>query len=296
MKKIRIFLLLTLVTTCFWSCQEEKLGPSVIQDSDAEFTEMDKWLYDNLTVPYNINVMYKLKDIQTNTDYNVVPATPSKCLALAKVVKYLWASTYDEYLGADFLRAASFRELQFEGTYQYSSSAIYKATASAGIKVTLCGINSLTLSNLKDPNYVSDEYLKTMFHEHTHILNQKKPYPASFGNVCGPDYLGDDYGTRSDTSAYKLGFITPYAGSSAGEDMAEMVSIYVTKKAYWETVMKWESPNVESSGGKTDVAKLNEKLSIVREYMKNSWNIDLDELRALYEARQANLANLDLSF
>ena len=66
--------------------------------------------------------------------------------------------------------------------------------------------------------------------------------------------------------------ISAYAQHSHVEDFAEMLSIYITNpKTQWDAWM--------TEAG-TDGAKLiQQKLDIVRSYMKTQWKIDLDKLR-----------------
>ncbi|GHT61992.1 hypothetical protein AGMMS50239_14150 [Bacteroidia bacterium] len=288
MKNIGKYIVLLFLFMTFWSCKEEELGPSVISDDSSVATAFDIWLNDNYVKPYNIKVYYKLKDIQTNRDYNVIPADPAKSWALAKVVKFLWAGTVDEYSGSDFLKMYSFREFQMEGTYEYNANTIILATASGGIKIVFCGVNNLRLNDLTNADYMVQTYIKTMYHEYTHILNQKKVVDATYGNISGSDYLGDDWTTRNTATANSLGFVSPYAGHSPGEDFAELTSIYITfGQNNWDNILK--------NAGTAGAAKLSEKLDIATTYFKNSWDIDINEFRKLFEQRKADLINLDVN-
>ena len=77
-----------------------------------------------------------------------------------------------------------------------------------------------------------------------------------------------------------------------------MLSCYVTTSpADWELMMQ------EAEKGETglDLGKnitgrtlLEEKLAIVREYMQDYWNIDIDRLRSAVMHRGAELGTLDL--
>lgn len=287
-KKTGKYIVLLLLFAVVGSCSDDKIGPSVIVDDDSTPTAFDIWLNANFVKPYNIRVYYKIKDIYTDTDFNIVPANTENSWGLARVIKYLWAETFDEYSGEEFLKYNSFRELQMEGTYRYQTSTYVKATASAGIKIVFCGVNNLRMSDLLNADYMTDTYIKTMFHEYTHILNQKKVYDATFGNICGTDYIGDDWTTRSTEQANALGFVTPYSGHSSGEDFAETLSVYL---AFGQN--NWE--NILATAGTEGAGKISEKLDIIISYLKNSWDIELNELRAVFEARKANLINLDLT-
>ncbi|MDR1783981.1 MAG: putative zinc-binding metallopeptidase [Dysgonamonadaceae bacterium] len=304
MKKILLYsTMLITAAVMLYSCDKDELGPSVIQDSTATETAMDKWFIENFNKPYNIDVIYKLRDIDADAydsddgssyGFNLVPADQAKSFALAQIIKYLWAGVFEDYLGADFIKENGFRQIQFEGTYRYKSASYTKATASKGVRIVFCGVNNVNMSKIKDGDFVSSEYMKTMYHENTHILNQKKAYPAEFANVNGADYIGDDWTTRGDTTVFQLGFISSYAGHSASEDFAEILSYYVTQYSYWNYVMNWKSPKIDNGGGQTDSAKLTEKLTIVRDYMKDAWGIDIDTLREIYEQKAASLGSLEL--
>jgi hypothetical protein len=64
------------------------------------------------------------------------------------------------------------------------------------------------------------------------------------------------------------------------------MSIYVTNPAsYWNNIIK--------NAGE-GAAKINAKFEIVYNYMLNSWNIDLNELRDVIQERQAQIGTLDL--
>jgi len=289
MKENIIYWLLALSSALFWSCKEDALGPSVIQDETENMTAMDQWLYDNFTKPYNIRIYYKLKDYDTDADnyaYNIVPADPAKSFALAQIIKYFWAGTFEEYLSPEFVMANGFREMQFEGTYRYKQSSYTKATAAAGIRIVFCGVNNLNLNNIKNVDDIIDSYVRTMYHENTHILNQKKPYSADFVNINGADYLGSDWTTRTDAQAQQLGFVDSYAGESAGEDFAQIVAYYITRRAQWNAAV--------ANAGAEGADKMNSKLSIVMDYMKDAWGIDMDALRELFEQRAAAFSNYEI--
>ena len=90
----------------------------------------------------------------------------------------------------------------------------------------------------------------------------------------------------SDAEAQQNGFISQYASSEAGEDFVELLSIYVTNsEAYWNNII-----NNAGDGA----AKITAKFDIVYNYMLNSWNIDLNELRDEILSRQTQIETLDL--
>ena len=148
-----------------------------------------------------------------------------------------------------------------------------------------------------DPAYLNYYYFKTMHHEFGHILNQTKPYSTDFDKISGPDYVSDtwsskypkkteDYAQGYNVASLQDGFISPYASKEASEDFVELVSIYVTN-----TTGKWNE--MMTIAGTSGSAIIKQKFEIVYNYMMNSLNIDLNELRDVIQARQAELSNQD---
>ena len=85
----------------------------------------------------------------------------------------------------------------------------------------------------------------------------------------------------------KEGYISTYARSEAREDFAELLSFYVT-----DTPTKWNE-RLQRAGTK-GASLINQKMAIIKSYMQNSWNINLDDLRDSVLRRGKNLRNIDL--
>jgi substrate import-associated zinc metallohydrolase lipoprotein len=289
MKKFK-FLVFGLFSICFlFSCEEEKLNDnSIIQDSTTVQTDFDRWLLSNYTYPYNINFMYKMKDIESSLGYELVPAEATKCLAVAKIVKYMWLETYDQISGIDFMRGNSPKVILLVGSMAINSSGQVLATAESGMKITLYSINDLNIANL---NYSQLRgYIKTIFHESAHIFHQKKLFSLDFEAECRNDYVEDNWNesTETEAKAFQLGFVSRYARKNPKEDFAEMLSIFVTQgQANWD--------NILSLAGASGAAHINNKFDIMKNYFQDSWKIDIFELRRIFEARLATLNNLDLN-
>ena len=86
----------------------------------------------------------------------------------------------------------------------------------------------------------------------------------------------------------RAGFISPYSMENAGEDIAELQSYYITT-----TPQKWEEKLTKA--GKPGRAIIEHKLEILRNYLKSSWNIDLDQLRDAVLRRSHQVTTLDLN-
>ena len=238
-----------------------------------------------------------MEDIEADMKYTLAPAMPDKCIALSKVIKYLWLEAYDEVAGLTFTRTYTPRVIHMIGSGAYNTNnTVVLGTAEGGLKITLYRVNDI------DPEHVTaaqlnDAYLKTMHHEFAHILHQTKNYSTEYQNITGKDYIGDDWSSNSQTEALarSKGFISRYARYSADEDFVEMISIFVTRdEAAWEALLK-ASETVAEGNKETGRALLEQKFEIVKDYMKNSWNIDIYKLRTVVQRRGDSLGQLDLT-
>ena len=88
--------------------------------------------------------------------------------------------------------------------------------------------------------------------------------------------------------AWQAGFVSPYAMSEAREDFVENIAIYVTHDEYY-----WKS--MLAAAGESGEAIINKKFNIVYNYMRDTWGIDLDDLRSVVLRRQDEIYSLDLN-
>ncbi len=252
----------------------------------------DLWLQKNYTSPYNIDFKYKMEDIESDYSYTLVPADSAKSAKLAILVKYLWLDSYAEVMGQDFVKSYVPRVIHLVGSPAYNSNGtMVLGTAEGGLKVTLYMVNSLTDEVLTNYATMTSYYFHTMHHEFTHILNQKKPYDTSFNKITESGYVSGNWYQVDDSEAHGKGFVTPYAMSEGTEDFAEMLSVYITySAAQWQAILD----DAKTNGGTEAVEALEQKLNIVRNYMSESWNCDIDQLRSTILRRGSEMKSLDL--
>lgn len=270
----------------FASCQKDGLDPhSVIKVETAPQNDFDRWLLDNFVNPYNIDFKYRYEMNESDLNYYTVPANYDDAVRMAHLVKYLCIDTYDELAGSDFTRNYFPKMFFLIGEWEYNNNGTYiLGTAEGGKKILLSGVNYLNTVLEMGPDKLNYYYIKTIHHEFTHILNQTKDFPTDFGQITGSGYVADNWSKEPYNEEYlKNGFISAYAQQSATEDFAEMLSIYVTKtQTYWDEQLK-------AAG--SSASYINAKLDIVRDYMKTSWSIDIDELRTIISRRQYDVVS-----
>lgn len=300
MNKLTISILLSLLLLLSCS-QDEEFGPSIFDMEDqlvegSASYEFDAWLRQAYLVPYNLDFRYRMEDVGSDMDYNLVPTSFEKAQQMAKLVKYLWFDVYGTVVSPEFLKENGPRIIHLIGSPAYNpiSGTMLLGTAEGGLKVTLFRCNELDPT---DVDLLNEYYFKTMHHEFAHILHQKRNYPVEFGLISQGKYnpLGWQY--KTDSEAATLGFVSPYAGSQNREDFVEIIANYLVKSGMqWSDILELASqPGIDMYGdtipddGINGRAIILQKLEMAKKWLKDSWEIDIDSLRAEIIRRQLNI-------
>jgi substrate import-associated zinc metallohydrolase lipoprotein len=285
--KFLIVLLFGSVT--FFSCRKE--DPLVVDDIPGlggdtwAKTSLDKWLYDTLTVPFNIATKYKWDQFELDVNKNIVPPKEEKVIPVMRSVKRVWMEPYILQAGELFFKKYSPKLFVLAGSANWNmDGSITLGTAEGGRKIVLYLLNDF--KNKTIAGYVPADSVvpKQMFHvihhEFAHILDQNIRRPVAFDEVTKGFYTADWINT-DDYSARQDGFVTAYALSSPGEDFAEMVSIMLIegKSGFDYIVNSITGTSVRGTTAAEAKAKLRQKESIVVNYYKQAWNIDFYTLQ-----------------
>lgn len=267
------------------SCSEDPLKEeSVIKVAQYEENDFDRWLRVNFLTPYNIDFIYRYEFIESDMNYYTVPADMTSSIMMAHLVKYLCIESYDEVAGIAFTRTYFPKMFFLIGEFEYrNNGTMILGTAEGGKKILLSGLNYLQqmATDIEMLNYY---YIKTIHHEFVHILNQTVEYSADYQLVTGSGYVADSWSEYPYNVGYlERGFISAYSQQSADEDFAEMMSTYITNSEEW-----WEAQM--EAAGETGRMYINKKLDLVRDYLEDGFNIDIDELRATLMRRQQDVA------
>ncbi|WP_286863254.1 MULTISPECIES: zinc-binding metallopeptidase [Sphingobacterium] len=291
MKILNKITVLLCSSVLLFSCSEEKLNPeSIFNDQKVERNELDSYIDQKYTKDYNIAILYKFVEKESDLNYNLSPASYESSVRMTKLLYHLGIEPYDKITGSkEFIQKYFPKVLNYIGSAAYRNNGTFVlGTAEGGVKITLYLLNELNAQTGKDVAFLNYYYFHTMHHEFGHILHQTKGYPASFEQITGARYVSDSWNDlyESDADAAAMGFVSPYAASEPNEDFVETYSYYITlSPAQWNQRI--------SSGGAEGKALIEAKLDIVRTYFQKTWNINLDELRDEILARQADLPNFD---
>ncbi len=255
------------------ACDKEELGSPDIHipvfDYDA-LSGTDKYIYDNYTVPYNVEVVYRWNQGDASPDdmrKNLVPPREEQVKPFLEMIKQVWVDTYTEEVGRQTLRSYIPKQILLVGSASYNDDgSTMEGTAEGGRQIVLYSVNDFDFKIGQIQSYAH-----VMHHEFAHILHQNVEYDSEFEKIT-PSY-SSSWMQMNDDMARNRGFITAYASSSANEDFAEMVSIMLTRSPE-----EWKGM-IENAGNAEAVQALRRKEALVTAYMKNNWSVDMAEFQ-----------------
>jgi substrate import-associated zinc metallohydrolase lipoprotein len=152
--------------------------------------------------------------------------------------------------------------------------------------VVLYLVNDFLTRDMPDYKPGDSANVKQMFHviehEFGHILHQTVMYPVEFKRICAGLYTAN-WNNIDDMSAYKDGFVTPYAMSGYDEDFVEMIStMLVEGKTGFDRIVNSIPPGYSINGtSQADAkARLRRKEAMVVSYFQTVWHIDFYSLQS----------------
>lgn len=261
MKTVYRFILLSfaaILATGFTACSDDSIGDSIFDtrvkalDRTAYTFPLDSFLKVNFLEPYNLRFIYRMEDIGSDMDKNLVPGRYEQSKKLAVLSKNLWYDVYKKYAGELFLKENSPRIIHAIGSKSYNPSQGTETLgfAEGGIKITLYGVNDLDESDL---NYMNKYFFQTMHHEFGHILDQTVLHPQSFNTISNGRYDAMGWTDTPDSVSIGRGFASSYGSSGVSEDLVEISAMYIVADTLrWEGILntaeyEWELIDTEYS-------------------------------------------------
>lgn len=260
MKKqiVIIFLGILFVAGNFVSCKGDDFGPSIFDTTEkpldrTAFTfPLDTFCKANFLEPYNMRYIYKLEDIGSDLQKNLIPASYLQSKKLAVLTKYLWYEVYQKLAGETFLKLYSPRILLLTGSPSVNATSHTETlgTAEGGLKVYLYKVNTLDENVIEGHEGMNYLFFHTMHHEFAHILDQTHSRPTAFDLLSNGKYDVQSWGEADDSLRAGQGFVSPYGSSQAREDWVEVLSGYVCNDTLqWDELMnnakyEWEEMDI----------------------------------------------------
>lgn len=287
MKKFINIALLALVLVGVSSCKQDELDSESIfkdkQQKENMYTEaFDQWLDEYFVKPYNCEFRYQLDDAAMDPNYNVVPVRLGMADTLAHLAQYLWYNVYDTVMlrhGIDsFLYNNGPRMIQIVGSSMINAAQGTEKLgyAEGGIKITLMKINKM---NWNDMELLNEYIFKTMHHEFSHILHQKKLYPKDYESITPGDYDPTGWQYMNNIEAYEHGFVSNYARCSTHEDFVETIANFIVKDDdTWDAILY--------IAGEEGAGYINQKLNMVTTWLAEQWKISIYQMHLEVMNRQ----------
>ena len=281
MKKINIFLIIGMLILASCEDDTDPLLPSQLDTSTPELSELDLYIRENLTYPYNISVNYLFNQNFVSQARFLNPPQLENVQPAVDILLTAWIAPYSEVGGADFVKKIAPREFVLVGSFNTNpSGTITLGLAEAGAKISLFNIDFLDFSDLNSIK----QPLRTVQHEYGHILNQTKPIDPAYRNINPGDYTAQWF-NRSDAQARELGYITAYASSSPDEDFVEMIAEMLTStRAEFDAL-------VDSITNPTAQSIIRLKETYIVEYYQKNFDIDIYELQEVAHEKALTLVN-----
>lgn len=282
-----IFLLLCICLLAgMVACKKEKFTPLTtpppgLGGDTWTPDSVDNFIYDSLTVPYNVAVYYKWLPGQLDFPSDITPPDASKVVPVLKALLNVAYAPYNQQTGSTaFLRRYLPKSLEMAGSAEYlPNGARFLGQAEGGTAMLLYEVNYF--SRKKADSNAFKQMMHTMHHEFGHILHQNVLYPVSFKTIS-TGYTGNWYNI-SDADARQLGFITSYAQAAPDEDFVEMISTMLSggeggpSGGYDE----YEALLTQTGGpGSPGYDAIKQKEAVVVDYFQRVWKIDFYALRA----------------
>lgn len=298
--KIKIWVLVFFISPIiFTSCDDDDENTQFIPPAaDTSSDVIDQYLQQNMLDKYNTAVRWKWEDRFIDDDYTATPVKRDVVIPVTQLVEYLWIDPYRSLGegGEKFMDKLFPPELVYIGSYIFKEDGtVLLGYAEGGARITLLNLNSFDLTDRDWLTNPGGGILSTVHHEFTHLVHQNYGMPVGF-NTISEKYNGEGWSNNvSLADAIKLGMVRNYGTANEYEDFCEIVSHFLTMpKAEFEALFI----NQQSTEGVTDpdeiahIQELNagrlliaEKVSVVSDFYKNKFDINLYELRDKMEER-----------
>lgn len=289
MKRLNTYILaIVAIATFITGCRKDDTNLDVdMSDYPQDITaknEMDTWLTEQFTTPWNIVVQYRFDRSKQGDDIrNVTPVNLDRIKPAMQMILDNFVGPYKKVGGETFGKTYFHKEWVLFGSGSYNNDGSYTVGTSSNARtMTLYDLNKFSNANLSQVQW----YTHVVHHEFTHALNQTIPIPPAYSRISTGDYEPDWVG--GDTLvANQKGFVSPYGGSSFGEDFAEFVATFVTGGA-----IKYSNMLNRLGVGSEGYTRLKQKEAIVYDYMKNNFGIDIYALQAEVRSQLKTIYNI----
>ncbi len=289
--------------------KEEKLSEHSVVECNSvlrEYTELDKWIHDTLTLPYGIEVDYHWDKNNAQKGSYTYPPEAENVKKVLETIKELWIDLYmqDEFGGEKFMLGKNPVKIYMYGGKNLDANGVellYNSTATA---------SEMYLYNVNDFDSKNEEkvfiLMRSVHHQFARRLMEIFPYDRDkflsvSQNRYSPSTSYNIFPLLSSITRAKLfglsdfahrrGFFTLHSFLSAEDDFAEIISAKLTHtpKQILKALNVAKTPlqdeddpelqqryNEEAKQAHKELA---EKQDLVEEYFKKKIGLRLNRLQ-----------------
>lgn len=300
-KKVLLLTLSLMIVSCV---DTDKLSSDSVVDKNAikrTYTELDKWIYENYTKPYGIDVNYRWERNNTDRGTYLYPPKLENIQPVLETVKELFLELYtkEEVGGAGYMKEKNPIRIHLYGGENLDVNNVELLANNTGVATEMY-IYNVNAFDKKNHDRVF-ELMRSVHHQFAKRLTELFPYDRDkFLQISQNKYSSStadfiasvrksmsrkDFFSASDY-ANKRGFFTMHSFLSAEDDFAEIVSIVLnsTPKEILRALKRAETP----SGDGTDIeevkqsyAQIKKKYDMVLEYYKKTLGINLERMQII---------------
>lgn len=312
MKKL-IFLLFAAAACCFASCSEEGIGDRnelLLGLGGDEYvpTAIDHWIDENYVGPYNMDVKYRWNRSELSLNNTLIPIREEVVIPIMRAIHRGWIVPYEQVVDPSFIRKLSPKRFVLVGSPKYSNNTIVLGEAEGGRKIVIFRLNWYTKGS--DNMDLLRSVIKTCHHEFGHTMHQAVKYPTEFEDITASGYEAS-WTSINEKESIRRGFVSRYACASPNEDFSDMLSYICINGRKWfddrvaQAAAYYADPVERATMSYDPAAALRSKESMIVNYMKSVWNINLydqievtegepmpDEAKGLVTRTQEALADI----
>ncbi len=275
-------LLLAAVAGCY---PEDDLNVDK-QPVDVELSELDQYIQDNFTEPYDMAIRYRYVDRFVSPTERVAPPRLDVVRPMLDFIEFFWVEPFNAVPGGrEFFKNHVPPEIVLLGGLIYNSNGtVILGRAENGARITFTDVNSI------DPADLSwrDQQLQTVYHEFAHTVHQRYKLPPAFEEISPEGYSSAGaWFNVSNQEALQRGFVSPYATSSPNEDFAETVALLTFDPDFANVYIQDEEDcETEDCLSRNEGrAKIRDKVNAIAGHYEQVTGVDLFELRAEVQSR-----------
>lgn len=290
------------------ACASDSLSSQSVIDAATQQqtpTELDRWIADSITTPYNIEVVYRWQKNANAGKTFVSPPKPQNVKAVLRAVRQLCFDIYSQetFGGARFLQGKTPLRIYLYGGKNVDENGVELLNNPS---LTPSGMAIFRVDNFKASD-VNKLYalMRSVHHQFARRLAELVAYDRDrFSRISGHRYTGSteplaapinyskkekDYFGLADY-ANKRGFYTMQAFLSAEDDFAEIVSstLCATPKEVSDAIITAQTPDQDSDPevqqqynkeAEQAYKEMVAKQEFVEQYMQKNLKINLKQLQ-----------------